>query len=57
MNWYFLTHDKKELHVFRTIESAIDHKELDDNMIMHTYNYKKLQKELLPDTEIILHAE
>ncbi len=50
-----LTKDKKELHVFRTFESAIDHKKIDDNMIMHTDNHKQLQKEILPDTKLIIH--
>jgi len=35
--WYFVTADNNQLHIFNTLEDAIDNKNINDKMIMHTY--------------------
>ncbi len=53
--WYFVTADEKELHLFTTLEDAIDHRNIDDKMVMHTYNPNDI-KDFLDKLEIVDHT-
>jgi len=58
LNWFYIIKERREIHLFETVEDAIEHKKHSNTKaathILHTENYHKATA-FLPDALIIQH--